>query len=229
MRRVFILFLFVFSANATASCVILLHGLARSENSMVALERALSDADFYPVNLGYPSRHHDIVTLSSKAVVPALEKCPKDGDIHFVTHSLGGILVRQYLSDNTIPRLGRVVMLGPPNSGSEVVDKLGDFPGFRFINGEAGMQLGTGELSVPNSLGAADFDLGVIAGSKSINWFLSMLIPDVDDGKVSIARTKLEGMNDHIVLPASHPFLMKNDVVIEQVIYFLRNGEFAWD
>ena len=117
-------------------------------------------------------------------------------------------------------------MLGPPNKGSEVVDKLNNLPGFHFINGDAGLQLGTGELSIPNDLGPPNFNVGIIAGNKSINWILSSLIPGRDDGKASIESTKLKGMNDHIELSVTHPFMMKNKKVISQVIYYLENGEF---
>ena len=98
---------------------------------------------------------------------------------------MGGILVRQYLLLNTIENLGHVVMLGPPNKGSQVVDKLYKVPGFKLINGPAGMQLGTGELSVPNILGPANFKVGIIAGTRSINLILSSMLPNPDDGKVS--------------------------------------------
>ena len=209
-----------------SSCVILLHGLARSESSMEKMEQRLSNSGYFAVNLGYPSREYPIEILADKAIKPALEKCPPGEEVNFVTHSLGGILVRQYLSVNKIPELGRVVMLGPPNKGSEVVDKLGEMPGFHFINGDAGLQLGTGHLSVPNTLGPANFDVGIIAGNWTINWILSSLIPNTDDGKVSIERTKLDGMNDHLEMPVTHPFMMKNDSVISQVIYYLKNGEF---
>jgi hypothetical protein len=106
------------------------------------------------------------------------------------------------------------------------VDKLRGFPGFHFINGDAGMQLGTGPLSIPNGLGSADFDVGIIAGTKSINWILSALIPGTDNGKVSVDSARLEGMNDYLEVPTTHPFMMKNDMVISQVIYYLRNGGF---
>ena len=82
-------------------------------------------------------------------------------------------------------------MIGPPNKGSEVVGKLRDVPGFYFIHGEAGLELGTGETSVPNQLGQANFDLGIIAGTRSNNLILSGMIPGVDDGKVSVENTKL--------------------------------------
>ncbi|MEN8258936.1 MAG: alpha/beta hydrolase [Thermodesulfobacteriota bacterium] len=226
MKLLLLIFLIVLPAHAQGQCVILLHGLARTDSSMEKLDKALQEENFHTVNVKYPSREYSVQVLAEIAISPALEQCQPDEEVNFVTHSLGGILVRQYLSKNDIPRLNRVVMLGPPNKGSEVVDKLGSFPGFYFINGDAGMQLGTGELSVASHLGKAEFDVGVVAGTRSINWILSALIPDKDDGKVSIERTKLEGMNDHIEMPVTHPFMMKNKKVIAQVIYYLRNGRF---
>ena len=209
-----------------AECVILLHGLARTNGSMEKMAEHLTDEGYHVVNLGYPSRHHAIEMLSDMAITPALKKCGDKEKINFVTHSLGGILVRQYLAKQEINNLHRVVMLGPPNQGSEVVDKLAGVPGFYWINGDAGMQLGTDANSKPIALGNADFDLGVIAGSSSINLILSYLIPGTDDGKVSVERTKLEGMNDHIVMPVTHPFMMKNKQVIKQVVNYLRYGKF---
>jgi pimeloyl-ACP methyl ester carboxylesterase len=229
MKFISLVFLLCFSISAQASCVILLHGLARTPSSMETLEKALFEEGFSPINEGYPSRDHTIEQLADLAIKPALEKCPKGKRVNFVTHSLGGILVRQYLSKHDLANLNRVVMLGPPNQGSEVVDKLRDVPGFHFINGDAGMQLGTGELSIPNTLGKANFDVGIVAGTRSINWILSSMIPNTDDGKVSIESTKLDGMNDHIEMPVTHPFMMKNDRVIAQVVNYLRNGRFEHD
>ncbi len=213
------------SAHVYAECVLLLHGLARSSYSMANLENALLRNNFNVVNIDYPSRRDAIDILANNAIPPALEQCEGD-DIHVVTHSMGAILLRQYFSEHDVETLKRVVMLGPPNQGSEVVDALGSMPGFYWLNGEAGLQLGTGKHSLPNMLGAADFDVGIIAGNKSINWILSLIIPGPDDGKVSIERTKLSGMNDHIVMPVTHTFMMKKDSVIHQVIFYLREGKF---
>ncbi|MBZ2169474.1 esterase/lipase family protein [Marinobacter sp. F4216] len=229
MRVLLLAALLACSLPAAASCVVLLHGLARTADSMETLEHALLDAGFFPINDTYPSRDHPIEELAELAIPPALEKCPQGMAVNFVTHSLGGILVRQYLSEHSIENLGRVVMLGPPNQGSEVVDELRDVPGFHFINGDAGLQLGTGEFSVPKALGKARFDVGIIAGTQSINWILSTLIPDTDDGKVSVENTRLEGMNDHITMPVTHPFMMEDDEVIAQVIHYLKNGQFFED
>jgi pimeloyl-ACP methyl ester carboxylesterase len=146
--------------------------------------------------------------------------------IHFVTHSLGGILVRKYLIDHDIPRLGRVVMLGPPNQGSAAVDELEDLPGFDWINGPAGRQLGKGADSVPLQLGPAEFELGIIAGNRSIDPITSAVLDDPDDGKVSVEDTKLEGMDDFIVVEHSHAFIMRLQNPIELTIRFLQTGSF---
>ncbi len=209
--------------------VILLHGLARSDRSMNKLEKALAERGYRVHNVAYPSTRDTIRNLAETTIPPALERCADAQRVHFVTHSLGGILVRQYLVEHAVANLGRVVMLGPPNQGTEVVDKLGDFPGFRFFHGEAGLELGTGKGSVPNRLGRANFDLGIIAGTRSINLILSSLIPGTDDGKVSVDRTRVEGMRDHLEMPVTHPFMMRNPGVIEQVMHYLEHGSFKRD
>ena len=210
-----------------AERVVLLHGLGRSAGSMKKLEKTLLEKGYSAHNVSYASTHKSIEQLAEEAIGPELKLCPAEYKLHFVTHSLGGILVRQYLSLHEVASLGRVVMLGPPNKGSQVVDKLGRFPGFHLINGDAGLQLGTGEGSVPNQLGAANFDLGIIAGTRSIDPILSHMIAGVNDGKVSVENTKLEGMCDHIVMDVTHTFMMRNSKVIEQVIHYLENGRFS--
>lgn len=224
--RLLVLLLGILAVPVQADCVILLHGLARSAGSMELLAEKLEAQGYQAVNTGYPSTSYPIETLASMAVESGLARCGDAEQVHFVTHSMGGILLRQYLSTDSILNLGRVVMLGPPNQGSEVVDKLGDFPGFEMINGEAGLQLGTGPDSIPNQLGPATFDLGIIAGTSSINLILSSLIPGDDDGKVSVERAKLQGMSDFITVPASHPLLMRDREVIRQVLFFLEHGRF---
>ena len=195
---------------------------------MTKLEDHLRQEGYYVVNIGYPSREKPIQELAEEELPKSIEPC-LDRDftkIHFVTHSLGGILVRYYLAHHRLKELGRVVMLSPPSKGSEVVDKLGSNILFQWLNGPAGSQLGTDEKSVPNQLGKIDYDVGIITGDRSINLFLSLLIPGVDDGKVSVERAKLEGMKDFLVVHTAHPFIMKNNEVLRQVSAFLKNGEF---
>ena len=209
--------------------VILLHGLCRTTRCMNRLERSLS-ADGYTVrNVGYPSRKHDAETLMVEHIAPAIERTREAGakQIHVVAHSLGAILIRLYSRDHDTSDIGRVVMLGPPNQGSEIVDKLGHLSLYQWLNGPAGGQLGTKEKSLPKALGPVDFETGVIAGNRSINLILSRFLNGKDDGKVSVENTKVEGAADHRVIRCSHPYLMSSRQSIEHVRHFLVHGEFA--
>jgi len=226
LKWIFILMTLLSSQAHSNECVILLHGLARTDNSMETLSKALNKTGYQTINVSYPSTKYRIEQLAQESISKALADCPQATKINFVTHSMGGILLRQYLSENTIENMGRTVMLGPPNKGSEIVDKLGEVPGFEFINGPAGMQLGTNDESIPNSLGAVDFELGIIAGTRSFNPLLSSIIPKPNDGKVSVESSKVAGMTDHIELAVTHTFMMNKTDVIKHVIYFLKNGVF---
>lgn len=209
-------------------CVILLHGLARTAKSFTTMEHVLQKNGYQTVNVSYPSTKFKIEKLAADAIGQALLHCETHSKVHFVTHSMGGILVRQYLKHHQIANLGRVVMIGPPNQGSEVVDSLRNVPGFKLINGPAGMQLGTENTSIPNQLGVATFETGVIAGNRSINLLLSTILPGPNDGKVTVENTRLSGMRDHITLPVTHPFMMKNTLVIKQTLHFLQYGQFQY-
>lgn len=210
-------------------CVVLLHGLARTAGAMKPVEKALAKVGYTVHNIGYASRKGTIETLAEDAVSRGVSECRAQdaSTIHFVTHSMGGILVRYYLSKHSIPKLGHVVMMAPPNQGSEVVDDWSDRPGFALLNGPAGMQLGTDDDSIPSKLGPVDFSLGIIAGTATMNPILSRSLPNPDDGKVSVASTKVEGMTDFVAVPYTHTFLMRRSEVHDEIIHFLQKGRFA--
>ena len=213
---------------APPDTVVLLHGLGRTSKSMTSMQEKLTEAGYHVFNYDYESRKGEIDSLVAD-LLQYLETCcsRKESDLHFVTHSLGGILVRALIARERPGNLGRVVMLSPPNKGSETVDLLKDYSLFKKIFGPASMQLGTDPDSFPNRLGPADFELGIITGSRTIDPISSWIIDGDDDGKVSIEQAKLEGMADFMVVQVSHAYIMSNPDVVNEVIYFLQNGRFS--
>jgi alpha-beta hydrolase superfamily lysophospholipase len=202
--------------------VLLLHGIARSPASLAKLERGLASAGFETLNLGYPSRTASLEQLADHVWREAgafLER--NDGPLHFVTHSMGGLVARALIARHRPPALGRVVMLGPPNQGSEVADLLHRTWLYRRYYGPAGGQLITGPMP------RVDFPLGVIAGDRSLDPLCWLIIPGPNDGKVSVARTAAGRMADHAVLHTTHTFMARNARVLNLTIRFLRDGRFG--
>lgn len=212
---------------ADAEPVVVVHGLGRTAFSMALLSSRLEDAGYRVVNFGYPSTSGTMEALVDSLESELARCCAGETTtVHFVTHSMGGVLVRSHLARQPEAHRGRVVMLTPPNQGSEVIDTFADSPMLRLVAGPAGAKLGTDSASIPNSLGPVRFNLGIIAGDRSLNPLYSWLIPGPDDGKVSIERAKVEGATDFLVLPATHTFIMNRKDVADQVVYFLQNGRF---
>ena len=214
-----------------AECVILIHGLGRTCRSMWNMEHALRDAGYLTVNIDYPSRSQSIEQIAREHVPDAIEQCTINNTeaIHFVTHSMGGIIARTSIRAERPEQLGRVVMLSPPNKGSKIVDALKDSWYYRWINGPAGQQLSTAPNSLPNTLGPVDYPVGIITGNDPAFfdiWFTNF-IPGINDGKIGVEQTKLEGMTDFMVVAESHTYIMDSNRVQKETINFLEHGVFT--
>lgn len=208
--------------------VVLLHGILRRAASMQKLEKALAAAGYRVLNLDYPSREQSLAQIADGLSGPiAAFEGELAGQLHFVTHSMGGLVARAYLNRFRPVRLGRMVMLAPPNEGSEIADLLKRNWLYRSTFGPAGRQLATqrsDELCA--LLGQVDYPLGVIAGDRTLYIFASLILPGPNDGRVSVERTRVAGMSDHIVLHTSHPLIMRNPEAMAQTIHFLQHGRF---
>ena len=214
--------------TADAGTVVLLHGLGRTPRSFSGMAKHLRGEGYDVVNLGYPSRSEPIEGLVTN-LAPRLDRVFAEqgtNEVYFVTHSLGGILLRTYLEERGCKGVGRVVMLSPPSQGSGVTDHYRSNLVYQFYTGPAGQQLGSEAGSVPNQLAPIAFELGVITGNRTLNPLLSKAIPGPDDGKVAVDKARVEGMKDFLVVPYSHTYIMSRQRVQEQVVHFLRTGAF---
>ncbi len=217
--------------NRKNEIVILLHGIGNTKWNMYFAETALKQEGYATYNLSYPSLEYDIPKLSA-FIEEKLESVGLWRDyakVHFVTHSMGGLIARTYLNDNkdNIPktRMGRVVMIAPPNQGSEVSDFLQDFFLYQWSYGPAGQQLTTAYQQQQDI--DLYYDLGIIAGRKEWPYPVArLLIPEESDGRVAVSRTKLKGMKDHITIPATHTFISWKASTHQHIIDFLKNGRF---
>lgn len=213
--------------EGTGDYVVLLHGMGRTHRSMRKMEKNLSEAGYRVLNLDYPSWRTPLADVSKLLHRTLESQCTNDSrKIHFVTHSYGGIVVRQYAQQHPSPRLGRVVMLAPPNQGSELVeDAKGTFL-TKLVVPPTARALGTAANDVPRSLGRVGFELGVIAGDRSWNPLFSLLIPGPDDGQIAVKDARAPGTTDFLRVHATHTFMMRNETVIRHALHFLERGRF---
>ena len=208
--------------------VILLHGLGRSRFSMSRIEAILKQQGFLTHNCGYPSTRYPVEVLAERYLADAIQQCRQQGatTIHIVTHSLGGILIRYYLQHQPVSEIGRIVMLSPPNRGSEIADRLKDCRIYQWILGPVGQQLGTGHDSLPNRLTGLGHEVGIITGNRTSDPWFAHFFDGENDGKVSVESARLPSMSDFLVVPKGHTVITYSSEVIEQVVYFLYHGKF---
>jgi len=208
--------------------VIVLHGIARTSASMGDVARYLQQAGYLVHNLDYASTDLSVHVIADAVYADVKALVSDNEPLYFVTYSMGGIVLRAIMAEYSFPSVQRVVMIAPPNQGSEVADFVQDNTLYQWIYGPAGQQLGVAKgkaihKKLPPSL---DVELGIIAGDRSVDPISSAIIPGKDDGKVAIDRTRIKGMKDHITVHASHLFIIKNKEAMRQAVYFLEHGGF---
>ena len=191
--------------------VILIHGLGRSRRSMWLVGLWLKFCGYRVKSIGYPSHRVSIADAVGKHLNPALERLEiEEGSrVHFVTHSLGGIVFRAWAAqrDPAFP-LGRAVLLAPPNQGSQIIDELGQWRWVRWL------------------LGPLPPETGVIMGNKDTLPVFRRLLGAESDGVVTIASSHGEGEADFTLLPTNHATIILQPAVFRAVHRFLRTGSF---
>jgi rhomboid family GlyGly-CTERM serine protease len=210
-------------------CVILLHGLCRSALSMEFIERALKQSGYAVLNLDYASTRKSITDIALNDTAKAVSTCRRQGyeRIHFVTHSMGGIVARRYLQDHRLPEGSRLVMLAPPNQGSELMDwAVASFPRLSRLAGPGASQLRTGDQTLLARLNPVSAEVGIIIGNTSWNPYFSNILPGGDDGKVTVERAKLAEMTDFLIAKCNHTTILFNPMIQRQVVRFLEHGRF---
>ena len=211
--------------NTPQQKVVLLHGIWRSSKSMFFIERYLRRRGYEVLNLDYPSTRLPLEALI-ETVHPRIAEFSNGATTHFVCHSMGGLVIRAYLSRHRPVGLGKVVMLGTPNHGSEVADFIKGWRAYRHCFGPAGQQLTTNQSAIAHLFSGVDYPLGIIAGDTSLDVVCKHIIGKPSDGKVSIESTKLEGMSAHCVVPVSHLMLTYSRRVNRLIAQFLAEGKF---
>ena len=220
------------AANSKESeTVILLHGIGHTKWNMYFVETALKKQGYETFNITYPSLTKGIDGISDflHERLEMGEIWNKDQKVHFVSHSMGGLVTSHYLNkyEDKIEKenVGRVVMIAPPNKGSEIADLLKDFLPYKMIYGPAGQELTTKHQA--NNVKKPYYEVGIIAGTKGWPYLLgNMNLKGKHDGRVALENTKLDGMQDHVEVKATHSFIVWKPSVHQQVIRFLENGSF---
>lgn len=209
--------------------IILLHGLGRTRWSLWPVAREAARRGYRVHNLGYPSRRAPIEELASRVGDQLRRLVPNGGAFDVVTHSMGGIVLRVAVASGALAaeRVRRVVMLAPPNHGSELADRLRDVAVYRWVTGPAGQQIGTGEDSVPRHLPPPPFEVGVIAGRRATNAVLARVFDTESDGKVTVASAHVDGMRELVVVDRGHTFIMWAPEVLTRIFTFLERGRFG--
>jgi len=221
--------LFASKVLNNTECVVLVHGLWRDGFSMSSIANDLEEHGYQTISADYPSTQENIPDLVQGYLSKSFDGCVQTGaeKVHFVSHSMGGILIRQFLQDRTLPTGSKVVMLSPPNQGSELSDKFGDTWWYQWVVGPAGVSLSTKQNGIISKLKEIDVSVGIIAAYRDWSYWPEAWLPQPNDGTVSVESMKLAEMDDFIMIYSGHGFMRYNDEVQNQIRQFLAVGEFA--
>lgn len=214
---------------ASQHLVVLVHGLGRTRKSFSLMQKALEGSGYEVIAVGYPSTRRSIEAHAAQ-LGRVLSRFEGATTVSFVTHSLGGIVVRRLLAGATgqawrkSMKVHRLVMLGPPNQGSVVAKALLDSGAFKLLTGEVGKGLRPEAVA---KIPAPSCPFGIIAGGTGTKQGLNPLIPGDNDGLVTVANTRLDGASDFLLVRAYHTFLMNDAAVIQATKRFLETGKFG--
>lgn len=216
------------AAQQPAECVLLVHGLWRTGNAMNSIAEDLAEWGYHPVIISYPSTEHDIPTLANKWIAEGLQQCEKSGarKYHIVTHSMGGILVRHYLQQHTLPAGSRIVMLSPPNQGAELSEKFGKEEWFEWIAGPAAISLTKQPDGIIRKLAPIQGEIGIIAAQRAWSLWPESWLPKPNDGTIGVENMRLDEMRDFVLIENGHAMMRFDDNVQAQIRHFLHQGRF---
>ncbi len=212
--------------------VVLLHGMGRTRVSFAQMKRALEEAGWRTARLSYPSTRRSIPEHAAwlEGVLAALAEDGQARAVHFVAHSLGGILVRAVLARGGAWRdalaVGGIVMLGPPNQGSAFADRLAGWRLFRWLYGATGTGLVPEEV---RRIPPPDRPFLIIAGARGDGRGWNPWLPGDDDGVVRLEETELPGAAGRLVVRSLHAFLPSDRAAIARTLQFLEDQSAGGD
>lgn len=210
-----------------ADAVVILHGIFRTSRSMSKIANFLQKSGFQTLNINYPSTKYSIENLADIIHLQIQQISASVDKIHFVGYSMGGLLIRAYIKKYQPQNIGRIVMIGTPNKGSEVADFIQNWWLYKKLYGQAGQQLISSQKDFGHIFSNLEgIEVGIIAGNRPLDLISSKIISKPNDGKVSVESTMLSGMKEHIIMPHNHTFIINKPQVWRQILAFLENGKF---
>lgn len=207
--------------------VMLVHGLGRSASAFAAMEDAIRQAGYATANINYPSTRQGIAAHAND-IERIIESFEGVQSLSIVTHSLGALVIRDLLARASVWRdridVRRVVMIAPPNQGSQLAKRLSAIPAYQWLTGESGQYLAS---EVARTLPVPDAEIGIIAGGRGNALGFNPILSGDDDGFVSVSETHIDGMRDFLLVNTTHGLMDDHPLTIAATIAFLNDGQFG--